>query len=140
MDIYHDKQFILSKDNPSKVFNLKYSCTTLKINKIILTSHIGKKMEDWLEVVRNTSLRFLSIQSNTKQESSFVFTLISQLSANHSVPVFDVTIEVPQENIGNMKSLSPYYDKIEVKLNELSNVNNDLILTFIYMDRPDLSE
>jgi hypothetical protein len=134
MGLYNEKQFTLDKANPKKEFTLKYSFTTLKISRIIITSHLGKKNEEWTKIMDKVIIDFKSSISSTGHESSFILPLIGKLTANHVNPVFDVNIEFPQENINYVTSLAPFFDKIEISLRS----EESLSLTFIYQDTPGL--
>lgn len=140
MDSYNEKQFTLSKKNPIKEFSLKHSFTTLLINRIILTSYLGQKNEEWTKVLNKIIINFKSIETETKRESSFVLPLIGELSPNHINPVFDVIIELPQENIGRMEALPSFFNKVLISLKEPDQFDDSLILTFMYQNKPGLED
>ena len=140
MDIYNEKQFNLSKTHPSKQFTLKYSFTTVRIERIILTSLLGQKNEDWTKVINNIIIDFKSIETETGREYSFVLPLIGKLSPSHRNPVFNVEIEIPQENIGKFKSLTPFFDKVIISLKDPDKLDSTFNMTFTYQDKPGLDE
>jgi hypothetical protein len=140
MGIYLENQFILDKSNPKKEFTLKYSSTTLKITRIIITSHLGKKNDEWTKVMDKIIIEFKSIITSTNQQSSFVLPLIGKLTANHVNPVFDVDLEFPQENVTNISALTPFFDKIEISGRFPKELVDNYSLTFVYQKAPGLEE
>jgi hypothetical protein len=140
MGIYSENQFTLDKSNPKKEFTLKHSFTTLKITRIIITSHLGKRNDEWTRIMDKIIIDFKSIITSTNRQSSFVLPLIGKLTANHVNPVFDVDIEFPQENVNNLTSLAPFFDKIEISGRFPKELDDSYSLTFIYQDAPGLEK
>jgi hypothetical protein len=138
MGPYNEKQFTLDNSNPKKEFTLKYSFATLKISRIIITSHLGKKNEEWTKIMDKIIIDFKSSITSTGHQSGFVLPLIGKLTANHVNPVFDVNIEFPQENVNNITALIPFFDKIEISLKSQKDAMESFSLTFIYQDTPGL--
>ena len=140
MSIYNENQFILNKVTPTKRFTLKYPFSTILLIKVTLSSHIGNKYEEWGEIIRQIVLQFKSIQSEPHIENSHVLALVGCVSPNHIHPVFELNIELPQENIGKKEGLSPFFNEVEISIKEYENIDDNVTLTVFYESQPGLTE
>jgi hypothetical protein len=89
--------FTLTQKKPSIEFHLKSNWTPILINKIILTSHLGKKPFEWSQII---DMLTLQIDSKFKDvEYSQTIPLIMFVSLYQTQPVFELKLVIPEHNI-----------------------------------------
>ena len=98
---------------------------------IQINSHFGKKPIEWTRVAGNIAVSFNSKRTNQNPISIPDKLFLSSLITNQAQPVFNLSRTYP---IGqpNDYSQSDIFDTIEITLEELSPINEDYEVTFLF--------
>ena len=98
---------------------------------IQINSHFGKKPIEWTRVAGNIAVSFNSKRTNQNPISIPNKLFLSSLITNQAQPVFNLSRTYP---IGQPKynSQSDFFDTIEITLEELSPINEDYEVTFVF--------
>jgi hypothetical protein len=122
---------MLSNTNKTGHLTVDKSLGYIEFFIIQINSHFGKTPLEWSKVADNIVISFNSKQTNHNPISIPDKLFLSSLITNQSQPVFNLSKTYP---IGqpNNNSQSDYYDTIEITLEELSPINEDYEVTFVY--------
>jgi hypothetical protein len=102
---------------------------------IQINSHFGKTPLEWSKIANNIVISFNSKRTNHNPISIPDKLFLASLITNQTQPVFNVSKTYP---IGqsNYNSQSDYFDTIEITLEELSPINEDYEVTFVFENKP----
>lgn len=125
----------LSNTNKSGQLTVNKSLGHIEFFIIQINSHFGKTPLEWTKVADNIVISFNSKRTNHNLISIPEKLFLSSLITNQEQPVFNLakTYPIVQQNFN---SQSDYYDTIEITLDELSPINEDYEVTFIYEKKP----
>jgi hypothetical protein len=100
-----------------------------------INSHFGKTPIEWTRVAGNIAVSFNSKRTNHNPISIPDKLFLSSLITNQAQPVFNLSKTYP---IGqpNYNSQGDFIDTIEITLEELSPINEDYEVTFIFEKKP----
>ena len=126
---------MLSNTNKTGHLTVDKSLGHIEFFIIQINSHFGKKPLEWAKVAGNIVISFNSKLTNHNPISIPDKLFLSSLITNQTQPVFNLSKTYP---IGqpNYNSQSDYYDTIEIILKELSPINEDYEVTFVYEKKP----
>lgn len=98
---------------------------------IQINSHFGKTLLEWTKVAGNLAVNFNSKRTNHNPTLIPDKLFLSSLITNQVQPVFNLSRTYP---IGqpNYTAQSDYFDTVEITLEELSPINEDYEVTFVY--------
>jgi hypothetical protein len=123
----------LMLSNTNKIGHLTVDKSLGRIEFFIIqiNSHFGKTPLEWTKVADNIVISFNSKRTNHNPISNPDKLFLASLITNQTQPVFNLSKTYP---IGqpNYNSQSDYFDTIEITLEELSPINEDYEVTFIY--------
>jgi hypothetical protein len=122
---------ILSNTNKTGHLTVDKSLGHIEFFIIQMNSHFGKKPIEWTRVAGNIAVSFNSKRTNQNPISIPDKLFLSSLITNQAQPVFNLSRTYP---IGqpNYNSQSDIFDTIEITLEELSPINEDYELTFVF--------
>lgn len=127
----------LKLSNTNKTGHLTVDKTLGHIEFFIIqiNSHFGKTPLEWSKIANNIVISFNSKRTNHNPISIPDKLFLASLITNQTQPVFNLAKTYP---IGqpNNNSQSDYYDTIEITLEELSPINEDYEVTFVYEKKP----
>jgi hypothetical protein len=126
---------MLSNTNKTGHLTVDKSLGHIEFFILQINSHFGKTPHEWSKVADNIVISFNSKRTNHNPISIPDKLLLSSLNTNQTQPVFNLSKTYP---IGqpNYNSQSDYYDTIEITLEELSPINEDYEVTFVYEKKP----
>jgi hypothetical protein len=129
------RNLMLSNTNKTGHLNIDKSLEHIEFFIIQINSHFGKTPLEWLKVADNIVISFNSKRTNHNPISILEKLFLSSLITNQTQPVFNVSKTYP---IGqsNYNSQSDYFDTIEITLEELSPINEDYEVTFVFENKP----
>jgi hypothetical protein len=125
----------LSNTNKTGHLTVDKSLGHIEFFIIQINSHFGKTPLEWSKVAENIVISFNSKQTNHNPISIPDKLFLSSLITNQTQPVFNVSKTYPIVQ-PNFNSQSDYYDTIEITLEELSPINEDYEVTFVYEKKP----
>jgi len=122
---------ILSNTNKTGHLTVDKSLGHIEFFIIQMNSHFGMKPIDWTRVAGNIAVSFNSKRTNQNPISIPDKLFLSSLITNQAQPVFNLSRTYP---IGqpNYNSQGDFFDTIEITLEELSPINEDYELTFVF--------
>ena len=125
----------LSNTNKTGHITVDNSLGHVEFFIIQINSHFGKKPIEWTRVAGNIAVSFNSKRTNQNPISIPNKLFLSSLITNQAQPVFNLSRTYP---IGQPKynSQSDFFDKIEITLEELSPINEDYEVTFVFEKKP----
>lgn len=102
---------------------------------IQINSHFGKTPLEWTKVAGNLAVNFNSKRTNNNPTSIPDKLFLSSLITNQTQPVFNLSRTYP---IGqpNYNSQADYFETVEITLEELSPINEDYEVTFVFEKKP----
>ena len=126
---------ILSNTNKKGHLTVDKSLGHIEFFIIQINSHFGKTPLEWTKVASNILISFNSKRTNHNPISIPDKLFLSSLITNQTQPVFNLSKTYP---IGqpNNNSQKDYFDTIEIILKELSPINEDYEVTFVYEKKP----
>ena len=126
---------ILSNTNKKGHLTVDKSLGHIEFFIIQINSHFGKTPLEWTKVASNILISFNSKRTNHNPISIPDKLFLSSLITNQTQPVFNLSKTYP---IGqpNNNSQNDYFDTIEIILKELSPINEDYEVTFVYEKKP----
>jgi hypothetical protein len=122
---------MLSNTNKTRHLTVDKSLGHIEFFIIQINSHFGKTPLEWSKVADNIVISFNSKRTNHNPISIADKLFLSSLITNQTQPVLNLSKTYP---IGqpNNNSQSDYNDTIEITLEELSPINEDYEVTFVY--------
>jgi hypothetical protein len=125
----------LSNTNKSGHLTVDKTFGHIEFFIIQINSHFGKTPLEWSKVANNIVISFNSKRTNHNPISNPDKLFLSSLITNQTQPVFNLSKTYP---IGqpNNNSQNEYFDTIEITLKELSPINEDYEVTFVYEKKP----
>ena len=121
----------LSNTNKTGHITVENSLGHVEFFIIQINSHFGKTPIEWTRVAGNIAVSFNSKRTNHNPISIPDKLFLSSLITNQVQPVFNLSKTYP---IGqpNYHSQSDFFDTIEISLEELSPINEDYEVTFVF--------
>lgn len=121
----------LSNTNKTGHITVDNSLGHVEFFIIQINSHFGKTPIEWTRVAGNIAVSFNSRRNNHDSISIPEKLFLSSLISNQNQPVFYLSRVYP---IGqpNYNSQSDFFDTIEITLEELSPINEDYEVTFVF--------
>jgi hypothetical protein len=131
MNLGGARNLMLSNTNKTGHLTVDKSLGNIEFFIIQINSHFGKTPLEWSKIANNIVISFNSKRTNHNPISIPDKLFLSSLITNQTQPVFNGSKTYP---IGqtNYNSQSDYYDTIEITLEELSPINVDYEVTFVY--------
>ena len=125
------KNLKLSNTNKTGHLTVDKSLGHFEFFIIQINSHFGKTPLEWTKVAENIVISFNSKRTNHNPISIPEKLFLSSLITNQTQPVFNLSKTYPIVQ-PNFNSQSDYYDTREITLEELSPINEDYEVTFVY--------
>lgn len=126
---------MLSNTNKTGHLTVDKSLGHIEFFIIQINSHFGKTPLEWSKVADNIVISFNSKRTNHNPISIPDKLFLSSLITNQTQPVFNLSKTYPIVQ-PNYNSQSDCYDTIEITLEELSPINEDYEVTFVYEKKP----
>jgi hypothetical protein len=125
----------LSNTNKTGHITVDNSLGHVEFFIIQINSHFGKTPIEWTRVAGNIAVSFNSKRTNHNPISIPDKLFLSSLITNQAQPVFNLSRTYP---IGqpNYNSQGDFFDTIEITLEELSPINEDYEVTFVFDKKP----
>lgn len=125
----------LSNNNKTGHLIVDNSLGYIEFFTIQINSHFGKTPIEWSKVAGNLSVVFNSKRTNNNPIAIPEKLYLASLITNQYQPIFHLLRTYP---IGqpNYNSEADYFDTVEVTLEELTPINEDYEVTFIYEKKP----
>jgi hypothetical protein len=125
----------LSNNNKTGHLLVDSSLGYIEFFIIQINSHFGKTPVEWSKVAGNLSVVFNSKRTNNNPVIITDKLYLASLITNQYQPVFHLLRTYPLGQ-PNFNSETDYFDTVEVTLDELSPINEDYEVTFIYEKKP----
>jgi len=126
----------LKLSNTNKIGNIKVDnfleCVEFFI--IQINSHFGKSALEWKNIASKIAISFNSQRTFQSPISITNKLILSSLITNQVQPVFNLSKNYPFDQ-PNINSQIDYFDTLEIIIEELSPINEDYELTFVYEKR-----
>lgn len=122
---------MLSNTNKTGYLTVDKSLGHIEFFIIQINSHFGKTHLEWTKVAGNIVINFNSKRTHHNPISIPDKLFLSSLITNQTQPVFNLSKTYPIGHPNN-NSQSDYFDTIEITLEEISPINEDYEVTFVY--------
>lgn len=132
------KTINLSNKNKTGHLTVDNSLGYVEFFIIQINSHFGKTPSEWTKVAGNIAVNFNSKRTNHNPISIPDKLFLSSLITNQIQPIFNLSRIYP---IGqpNYNSQNDFFDTIEIVLEEISPINEDYEVNFVFEKRNLLS-
>lgn len=138
----NDQILDLDLENEIQKFNFEYPFSFLSIKKIIVSSLFGKEPDEWLQEIVSKNIHLeIHLTKSDGSTLTYPIMLMSFISTMHRNPVFEFRKNefiIPEDNLGNKSSFSPFFRQGEIRLKHKEDVEN-INLKIIYEAAPGTS-
>jgi len=126
---------ILSNTNKTGHITVDKNLSHVEFFIIQINSHFGKTPIEWTKVAGNIAVSFNSKRTNDNPISIPDKLFLSSFIGNQAQPVFNLSRTYPLVQ-PTYNPQSDYFDTIEITLEELSPINEDYKVTFVFEKKP----